>query len=215
MIPVRRVREPSDFDARAREPGKQWLKENPGARRPKDLWSPFRPALARGFKDLCGYAAMHDPTGGTVDHFLSWVKHPNLAYEWVNYRFASSTLNGVKRTVDDKVLDPYQVKKGWFEILLPSLQLVVTDKIPRSYKDKAAFTIQRLGLRDGERVIKWRRSYLEQYEKGNLSLDGLRAWAPLLAEAVEKRDGKADARRGKGRGAPSAARCRRPRRFSR
>jgi hypothetical protein len=193
MIPVRRVREPADFDAKARKPGRSWLKANTGAKRPKDLWSPFRPALARGFKNLCGYAAMLDPTGGTVDHFLSWSNHPEVAYEWSNYRFASGTLKGAKRALDDAVLDPYEVKPGWFEILLPSLQLVATDKIPPAYRKKAELTIDRLGLRDGERVIEWRRSFLEQYDGGHLDIDVLRSWAPLLAAAVEKRDGKAPA----------------------
>ncbi|WP_437621642.1 hypothetical protein [Sorangium sp. So ce1151] len=195
MIPVRRVREPGTFDEDARRPGKKWLRDNPGAKRPKDFWSPFRLHLARGFKDLCGYAAMLDPTGGTVDHFLSYQNHPELTYEWSNYRFASATLNSTKRTADDRVLDPYEVRDGWFEILLPSLQLVTTDKIPAAYKTKAEFTIKHLKLRDGERVIRWRRSFMEQYEEGHLDIEGLRLWAPLIAAAVEKRDGSAPAPR--------------------
>lgn len=50
MIRFEPVDEPEDFDERARVPGTAWLAANPDARRPKDYWTPFKGALARGFK---------------------------------------------------------------------------------------------------------------------------------------------------------------------
>lgn len=184
MIPVQRVRKPRGFDTKVKQPGDAWLAANPKARRPKDLWSPYRSVLEAGFRELCGYAAMLDPTGGTVDHYRSWKKRPDLAYEWSNFRFASEALNKSKGTADDTVLDPHQVRAGWFEILLPSLQLRVTDAVPARLKAKAEFTITRLKLRDGERVIRWRRHWYELYENGQLDIDGLEKVAPLIAAAV-------------------------------
>lgn len=68
MTPVSNpIPEPDKFDERCRKPGDVWLKANPVAERPRDLWSPFRHALADGFDDRCGYAAMYIPSG-TVDH---------------------------------------------------------------------------------------------------------------------------------------------------
>lgn len=128
---------------------------------------------------------MYDHTGGTVDHFLSFKHHRDLAYEWRNYRFASGPLNASKRDADDAVLDPFEVGAGWFEIILPSLQMRVTDVVPADYRAKAEFTLKRLKLRDGERVIRWRRSWYRMYTNGQLTLDGLRTVAPLLAAAVE------------------------------
>ena len=32
---------------------RQWQAAHPGSTRPRDLWSPFRPALADGFRQLC------------------------------------------------------------------------------------------------------------------------------------------------------------------
>lgn len=186
MIPVARVREPKDFDARVRQPGNKWLQANSKARRPKDRWSPYLSRLARGFGDRCGYAAMLDPTGGTVDHYLSFKNHPHLAYEWTNYRFVSHTLNASKRTADDTVLDPYLVRAGWFEILLPSLQMRATDRIPQRLRAKAEYTLKRLKLRDGEKIVRWRQHWYERYQSGLLSLDGLRDVAPLIADAVER-----------------------------
>lgn len=186
MIPVAKVKKPKDFDAKVKVPGDQWLKTNPTAKRPKPLWAPYTQTLADGFSGLCGYAAMFDATGGTVDHYLSFKNHPQKAYDWSNYRFASATLNASKRTADDSVLDPFEVQAGWFEIDLPSLQMRTTAVVPAAVRAKAEYTLKRLGLRDGERVIRWRQSWYALYLDGNLTLEGLRQMAPLIASAVER-----------------------------
>lgn len=185
MIPVPVVPKPLDFDANVKVPGQAWLAQNPGATRPTPLWNSYTSNLADGFSGLCGYAAMLDPTGGTVDHYLSYKNHQHLAYEWDNYRFASGTLNSSKKNADDTVLDPYLVGAGWFEILLPSLQMRVTNAVPAADRAKAVFTLKRLKLQDGERIIRWRQSWYEMYKNGSLSLDGLRSVAPLIADAVD------------------------------
>lgn len=185
MIPVAKVPRPSGY-ASINTGGDAWLRANPTAKRPKDLWSPFLPELAEGFAHLCGYAAMLDPTGGTVDHYLSWKNRPDLAYDWSNFRFASNLMNSSKRTADATVLDPYLVQSGWFEIILPSLQMRVADKVPAAFKALAEFTLKRLKLGDGEKVIRWRRHYYARYETGQLTLEGLRVFAPLVADAAER-----------------------------
>ena len=75
---------------------------------------------------------------------------------------------------------------GWFEIELPSLQMRVTNAVPASHRAKAEFTLKKLKLRDGERVIRWRQSWYQLYLAGELGLEGLRKMAPLIAQAVEK-----------------------------
>jgi hypothetical protein len=133
---------------------------------------------------------------GTVDHYLSWQNHPAKAYDWENYRFADGWINSSKQGADDRVLDPYIVGEGWFEILLPSLQLVVTDRVPPEERGRAAYTLKRLHLRDDERVIRQRRMWLALYEQGELTLAGLAKGAPLIAAAVVKRDRSSKKRRG-------------------
>ena len=76
------------------------------------------------------------------------------AYEWSNLRFASAWINSTKGTLDDQVLDPFDLGEDWFEILLPSLQLVLTDKVPPQQRQKAQFTLERLRLQDDERVLR-------------------------------------------------------------
>jgi hypothetical protein len=183
MIPVARVPEPLDFNARVRRPGQEWLSRNPHAERPRDLWSPFRARLMEGFKNRCGYTAMWD-LNGTVDHFRSIKRDRSLAYEWSNYRYASQWLNSSKRAVE--VLDPHEVGEGWFEILLPSLQLVMTSKVPLEARPLAEATLRALPIVHDERILRQRRAWYAEYQAGRLSLEGLRVMAPLIAAAVEK-----------------------------
>ncbi|MGN8139857.1 hypothetical protein ACTJK3_02990 [Pseudomonas sp. 22105] len=189
MIPVENpIVEPPGFDEKCRVKGNAWLVENPDAQRPRDFWSPFRLKLAEGFHDRCGYAAIF-LTSGTVDHSASWNERPELAYEWSNYRYVDAWINSSKskkRSAD--LLDPFEVGEGWFEIILPSLQLVVTDSVPDAFRARAENTLQQLPIRDDERVLRVRRKWLELYEQGRLDLEGLREMAPLIAAAIEKRD---------------------------
>jgi hypothetical protein len=185
MIRFERVPEPEGFDEKVRQPGTAWLAAHPDARRLQPFWIPFKPHLAAGFRNLCAYSALFEPVG-CVDHSLSSKHHRHLAYEWSNYRFSSEWINKSKQTADDEVLDPHEVEDGWFEILLPSLQLVLTDAVPPEQRGRAEYTLARLHLRDDERVLRQRRAWYELYQDRDLSLDGLRKVAPLIARAVEK-----------------------------
>lgn len=192
MIEVDQIRlvEPVEFDAGCRKKGEQWLVDNPKASRkpktrPRDYWSPFRSTLADAFRDLCSYSSMYEPVG-TVDHFLPVDADEALSYEWANYRFCSGWINSSKQK-STEILDPLLVREGWFEILLPSLQLVVVlEKVPVQWRALAAETLRRLHLCDDERVLRQRRAWYKKYQEGKLNLDGLREVAPLIAAAVEK-----------------------------
>jgi hypothetical protein len=134
---------------------------------------------------------MYEPVG-TVDHFISCEtcktqNTPNRIYEWSNYRFVSGWINSVKQNADDQVLDPFEVQDGWFEVILPSLQLrLVEANIPADKLGRARETIRRLHLEHDVRVKRQRESWYGQYQIGELTLDGLRRRAPLIARAVEK-----------------------------
>lgn len=195
MIPISRkvlIPEPADFDEKCRKTGRAWLIKNPkGVRktkRPKDFWSPFRPDLADAFANLCAYGAMYEPNG-TVDHFKPVDANELLAYEWKNYRYVTGWINSSKNKRTE-VLDAFQVKAGWFEVLLPSLQLVaVKQNIPAKFHELVDRTLKDLHLCDDERIVRQRREWLRMYEAGDITLNGLREKAPLIAAAVERRDG--------------------------
>lgn len=123
---------------------------------------------------------------GQVDHYLSKKNHPHLAYEWLNYRFIAGTVNAAKGNHDDAILDPFEVKPGWFEAILPSLQLVMTNAVPPSHRSRAEFTMQKLSLINGPKVRRTRRNWYEQYRQNKITIDGLQRFAPLVADAVIK-----------------------------
>lgn len=191
MIRFEPVDEPAAFEASVAEPGRRWLIENPSGR-PPATWGRFQGDLADGFGNLCAYSAMYEPVG-TVDHFVSLAEDRSRAYDWSNYRFASAWINSSKGDVSTaRLLDPYEVTDGWFEILLPSLQLVVADAIPEALRDRAEFVLERLHLRDDERVLRQRREWYRMYTAGELSLKGLAEKAPLIARAVERQRNAVD-----------------------
>ena len=129
---------------------------------------------------------MYIPSG-TVDHGISFNEDPLLAYEWSNYRFIDGWINSSKnKQVAADLLDPFEVQEGWFEISLPSLQLVLTDAVPAEFRARAENTLKKLPLRNDERILRPRRKWLSLYEKTG-DLEMLREMAPLIAAAVEKK----------------------------
>lgn len=186
MIHFDRVPKPAHFEERAEQPGAAWLRAHPDAERPRDYWSTFKPQLADGFGRLCAYSAMFDGVG-TVDHFVSLNEDRSRAYDWSNYRYAAAWINSSKLNLrSTEVLDPFEVEDGWFELLLPSLQLVVSKSVPESLRERAEFVLDRLHLRDDERVVRQRRAWYQMYLERKLTLEGLVQMAPLVARAVKK-----------------------------
>lgn len=186
MIHFDRVPQPEGFELEVEVRGATWLREHLDAHRPRDYWSPFKAHLAEGFRNLCSYSALFEPVG-TVDHFVSWDEDRSRAYDWSNYRFASAWINSSKKTLrSSDILDPFEVEDGWFELILPSLQLVVSDSLPESLRERAEFVLDRLHLRDDERVVRQRREWYRMYQEGELSLEGLKKKAPLIARAVRE-----------------------------
>ncbi|MXY53392.1 MAG: hypothetical protein F4Y86_12825 [Gammaproteobacteria bacterium] len=183
MIRFDRVPKPDDFDRETRLPGEAWLAANPDGR-PRDFWTPFKGKLAEGFGNLCAYSAMYEPVG-TVDHFVSCDEDRTRAYEWQNYRYCAAWINSSKGNAPaDNLLDPFEIEDGWFELHLPSLQLRVSANIPHELRDRAEFVLIRLHLRDDERLMRQRQEWYRMYQCGELTHDGLRRKAPLIAAAV-------------------------------
>ena len=185
MIRVERVPEPADFDRRARKKGNAWLAANPDNGRPKDYWTPFKGVLADGFRNRCAYSAMYEPVG-TVDHFVSCSEDRSKAYEWENYRYCAGWINSSKNNVlASEMLDPFEIEDGWFELLLPSLQLRVSNAVPEEFRERAEYVLVRLHLRDDERVMRQRREWYRMYQCGEITKSGLERKAPLIAAAID------------------------------
>lgn len=204
MIPVPKLTEdnqPGQFEKNCREPGNGWLEaypdKDPHVR--SDLWSQFKPDLAKHFSYRCGWLGTSIEMEGVVEHYLSCGNrkdeskksipspHRRLAFEWTNYRYASGVVNSRKGNHDDAVLDPCEVEASWFEVTLHGFQLLMTDAIPEEQRAKAEFTLKELELRNGHhaRMARWR-WYERYWNKGTPHLHLLENDAPLVAAAVRK-----------------------------
>jgi len=191
MIRVEPAPEPDRFDRECRRRGRDWLSSAAGQswrRTGKPsmpaYWMAFEPALYAAFEGRCGYAAMYIRPPAQIDHYRDKAAWPGLAYEWDNYRAAAPYLNAKKS--GQTVLDPFEITGDWFEVLWPSLQLVLTAKVPRTRRRLAEETIRGLGLRDSEWIIRWRQSLVDAFLERRATLDDLRLRAPLLAAMVER-----------------------------
>ena len=188
MIRFERVSAPQGFHERVWKRGNEWLRDTASGR-PPAYWTEFLAELADAFQSLCAYSAMY-VEDGTVDHFISICEDRSKAYDWTNYRYAAGSVNSRKRSVHSSMLiDPFDVQEEWFEVLLPSLELVVTDKMPVELRARAQFMLERLQLGRGGRVMRRRAEWMRMYVEGELTLDGLAKKAPLLAAAIRKQQG--------------------------
>ncbi len=198
MIPVpplTEANEPRLYDWNCRQPGNDWLRAHPDLdpHVKGEWWREFQPQLARHFEYRCGWLAMSIGLGGQVDHWLACgprggVPSPNrhLAFEWSNLRYIEGAVNSRKQALDDRVLDPCEVGHGWFEVLLPSFQLIPTSNVPEALRERARLTVEKLQLRaHSARWTRWT-WYRRYWQSGRPDLDALRRDAPLVAVAVEK-----------------------------
>ena len=87
----------------------------------------------------------------------------------------------------EQLLDPFEIESDWFEIQLPSMQLVCTTKLPEHLRQRAQNMLERLHLQNDERVLSQRREWYRMYREDGLSLEGLAKKAPLIAVAEGKR----------------------------
>lgn len=124
-----------DFHAKVRVPGRRLLMELRGDKNaPKrsgrkrspvavitqelltEYWTLALPTLAECYADVCAYCCVRiDPETGsrTVDHFKPKHAHPDAAYEWDNFRYATLTMNR-RKGIDETLCDPFQVGDDWF-----------------------------------------------------------------------------------------------------
>jgi hypothetical protein len=179
--------QPNRFKERVEDRGAAWLADN-STGRPPAHWLEFRPQLSNAFGSLCAYGAMFEPVG-TVDHFVSVDEDRSRSYDWTNYRFAAAWMNSSKQSLKStQLIDPFAVINEWFEVQLPSMQLVLTDRVPENERKRAQFVLDRLHLGHDERIVRQRREWYRMYQEGELNLVGLAKKAPLIAAAVRKQE---------------------------
>jgi hypothetical protein len=98
---------------------------------------------------------------------------------------ASALMNASKKA--RAVLDPYEVGADWFEVVLPSMELVARfERIPADRHALVRATLATLPLVHDERIVRQRREWYAMFCAGELSIEGLGRVAPQIAAAVER-----------------------------
>ncbi len=194
MMRFAKVPRPRGWQTHVLKAGVKWLKvpANQTKGSPRKYWLKYADKLAAGFHELCGYTVMWTPNGD-ADHFTPWAhlkvtKQLRMAYEWSNFRYADHWFNISRKTTP--IPDPFEVDDNWFDLLLPSLELVATSSVPLSEVTKVTAALRWLGKSRG--VLKKRRGFWKGYRtldaNGNpgISFTQLEEWAPLIARALRK-----------------------------
>ncbi len=211
MIPVVLAEEPTDFDAKIRQPGLSAIDElvgrdprikRPGPRRKKvadteaaisaNAFPPFwRDALddmMSAYQQRCAYLAMfiEDTGNPTVDHVIPKSLAWNQVYEWSNYRLCTGVVNSKKGELLGLV-DPVEAEAGWFELDLASYRIVRGEAAPDARREKIDATLPLLNLRD---CCVQRKRYVEDYRlgPGNKGIDFayLERRAPFIAAELRR-----------------------------
>lgn len=193
MIFVKMQPEPADFSESVREPGIAFLKKNhrptnkqwkPHAYWQRSLWD-----MRQAYNCICAYAAhwISSDTGGhSIDHFIPKSVHPDLAYEWSNFRYASLKFNNRKGT--HTILDPFRLEQGWFVIDFPSLLLMPDHRLRPHQKEAVQHTIDVLKLNSDDKCVEARQNWIEDFCKDEITFVHLQRKAPFIAYELQRQN---------------------------
>jgi hypothetical protein len=128
-------------------------------------WTRALPALHESYNGLCAYLArrielVETPT---ADHYIARHRASPLmlAYTWSNLRLSHQYINGVKSDLA-RVLDPFEVKDGWFALNLSDGVTVPGPDAPPDRLVDIQRTITLLHLDHGP-VVKTRKRAIDRY----------------------------------------------------
>lgn len=116
-----------------------------------ELWTAALPMLREAYQHTCAYLGflIDEATAtATVDHFVPKSADPRRAYDWDNFRLASSQMNTNKGEHQD-VLDPFEVEDGWFALDLGTFEIRPNEELrDPELCARIQATIHRLKLND-------------------------------------------------------------------
>lgn len=191
MIPVQPQPEPESFSDRVRMPGAAFLSNlpNPTAKQwvRKEYWRKALPDMRTSYHGICAYSALwiSSVTGGhSIDHFVPRALRPDLAYEWTNFRYASSKLNARKGT--QSILDPFQVEPDSFTLDFDSFLVKPSSHLASEQKTAVQHTINVLKLNDDEACVELRQDYVTWFRTGDITFAHLERRAPFIAYELQR-----------------------------
>jgi hypothetical protein len=109
-------------------------------------------------------------------------------YEWENYRLCAAIVNSKKGALLT-LMDPFEVRHGWFELNLLTLHVQRGAKAPKTKWAKIDATLPMLNLRD---CWKEREEYVLRYRlgpgNGGIDLPYLELRAPFIAAELRRQE---------------------------
>ena len=189
MIRVQPRAEYPAFDTQVRQRGQRFLRGNPNPSsaefRKHNYWSAALGHLYAAYDRMCAYTTRELVQTGSVDHYRPKSKFPYLAYEWDNYRLARQAINA-RKGESEEVLDPFQVREGWFTLELPSCLIKPGQGIAKDTRKAVNATINVLGLNRDERLAEERCRLLVSLADGHITLEYLDRHYPFLSLEVNR-----------------------------
>ncbi len=171
MIPVKMFPPPGNYVEKVKRKGENFLKKNPAAGtdkiRNRNYWTEILPDLRVNYNEVCSYSAQWcGPASDSVDHYIPVSRliagNKRLkAYQWDNFRYSGRFINSCKGDSLD-VVDPFQVKHGWFVMNFPSLDVLPGEKLVPSDLVKVKKTIEILKL-NAYTLLRYRTVWLDEY----------------------------------------------------
>lgn len=176
MIPVKPAPEPSTFNKKVREPGRDFLK-NLGITKQGDVadnipwdkarfWAKCSKELDSAYNYICCYVGMRINNSSnrfeshSVEHFIPKSINPWLAYEWDNYRLACRKANSDR---DKKpVIDPFLVGPDDFRLDLFTQKLFPNPILSKQKQQEVKDTIDNIDL-NCDYWVKNRQNYYCEY----------------------------------------------------
>jgi len=128
---------------------------------------------------------MYLADNGTVDHFLPKTVHPQLAYEWSNFRLASGRVNSSKGNLIG-ILDPFHIQDDWFYLDIPTCLLRPNPALDNALRNQIANTINTLRLNQDDNYVQERCNILMDFARADVSLGFLERRYPFLAKEVNR-----------------------------
>jgi hypothetical protein len=209
MIPVAKAPKPRGFDDRVRRPGLIAIAEMAGKRPPyersngrpckqiasrkKDIppdkfppyWRRALDDLMSAYRQICAYSCfrIHPVTGArSVEHFAPKSHNWRRVYQWSNYRLCCTQMNA-RKTDFGKVLDPFKIEPGWFQLELLGFQVIPAPSLSRRTRNDIQATIDKLGLNDFRTK---REEDAERYWSRDISLRVLKEESPFVAAEIRR-----------------------------
>lgn len=190
MIRIERVDEPSDFDAKVRQPGLAYLNGLAAGERPKwtghSYWCKAKNDMLDAYGGICAHACceISPRSSAEIDHFHPKSRYYKEAYEWENFRLCSSNINKKKKDAQS-ILDPFKVRNRTFGIELATGRMIRVKHYDAKYESLCDSTISVLGL-DAEDYRKMRSDILDDYLRGDITIPKLKKSNPFVYSEVKR-----------------------------